>query len=371
MVTQRMADSSWIEIDGSQGEGGGQMVRSSLALSMVTGKPVRISNVRAGREKPGLMRQHLTCVQAAAEVCGANVTGDTLGSSSISFEPQAVKPGEYHFRIGTAGSASLVIQTLLPALILGDKPSTIVVEGGTHNIHAPPFEFLQKAFLPLVNRMGPRIQLSLEQYGFYPAGGGELRATIQSAPYLKAYDIAERGEFTRRQVSAVVARLPIHIAQREVDVIRRGLNWDSSETTMETVQARCPGNFLWMEFESQHVTEVITGFGRLNVKAEVVARDAMKEARDYIKSNVPIGIHLADQWMLPLAITKRCRRRREVQDPKTDLALHHPSRNHREVSPARTNGRKARGWKSIGDHCLTNSRFHWDEPERKTPSTAY
>ena len=298
-----MTDSKWIEVDGAKGEGGGQMVRSSLALSMVTGKRVRISNVRAGREKPGLMRQHLTCVQAAAEVSGAKVTGDKLGSTAITFEPGPVKPGEYHFRIGTAGSASLVLQTLLPALILGDKPSAIVVEGGTHNTHAPPFEFLQRAFVPLVNRMGPRIHVSLEQYGFYPAGGGELRAEIQPAPFLKAYDIVERGDIVRRQVSAVVAHLALHIAEREVDVIQRGLSWDASETHCESVRARCPGNYLWLEMESQQVTEVVTGFGKLNVKAEIVARDAMEEARDYLKANVPIGIHLADQWMLPLAIS--------------------------------------------------------------------
>ncbi len=308
-----MTDSKWIEIDGSHGEGGGQMVRSSLALSMVTGKRVRIENVRAGREKPGLMRQHLTCVQAAAEISGAKVTGDKLGSTAITFEPCEVKPGDYHFRIGTAGSASLVLQTLLPALIIGETPSTIVVEGGTHNTHAPPFEFLQKAFVPLVNRMGPSIQLSLEQYGFYPAGGGEVRATIQPSTFLKAFDIVERGDIVRRQVSSVVSHLPMHIAEREVDVIQRGLNWDTSETLCESVRARCPGNYLWIEMESQHVTEVITGFGRLNVKAEIVARDAMDEARAYIKADVPVGIHLADQWMLPLAISAWQSRQQGVQ----------------------------------------------------------
>lgn len=131
LTEPNLTEPHWIEIDGCQGEGGGQMVRSSLALSMVTGKPVRIVNIRAGRDKPGLMRQHLTCVQAAAEVSRAKVTGDKLGSTAISFEPQAVVAGEYHFRIGTAGSASLVVQTLLPALMIADSPSVIVVEGGT------------------------------------------------------------------------------------------------------------------------------------------------------------------------------------------------------------------------------------------------
>ena len=303
LTEPNLTEPRWIEIDGSQGEGGGQMVRSSLALSMVTGKPVQIVNIRAGRDKPGLMRQHLTCVQAAAEVSRAKVTGDQLGSKAISFEPQAVVAGEYHFRIGTAGSASLVVQTLLPALMIADSPSMIVVEGGTHNDFAPPFEFLQKTFIPLVNRLGPKIKLILEQYGFYPAGGGELRAEIQPVTCLKAFDILERGEFTRRSITACVAGLPIHVAEREVDVIRRGLDWDESEARCESVRAKCPGNYLWIELESKCLTEVITGFGRVHLRAELVAREALKEVRQYIQSEAPVGGHLADQWMVPLAIS--------------------------------------------------------------------
>jgi RNA 3'-terminal phosphate cyclase (ATP) len=303
MTVTNLTEPHWIEIDGSQGEGGGQMVRSSLALSMVTGKPVRIVNIRAGRDKPGLMRQHLTCVQAAAEVSRAKITGDKLGSTAISFEPQAVVAGAYHFRIGTAGSASLVLQTLLPALMISDSPSVIVVEGGTHNDFAPPFEFLQKTFIPLVNRLGPKIKLTLEKYGFYPAGGGELRAEIQPVTCLKAFDILERGEFTRRSITACVASLPMHIAEREVDVLRRGLDWDESEARCESVRAKCLGNYLWIELESKCLTEVITGFGRVQLRAELVAREALKEVREYIKSEAAVGTYLADQWMLPLAIS--------------------------------------------------------------------
>jgi len=177
------------------------------------------------------------------------------------------------------------------------------VEGGTHNEFAPPFEFLEKTFLPLVNRMGPRIKLTLERFGFYPAGGGELRAEIQPAACLKAFDITERGEFTRRSITACVAGLSLSIAEREIDVIRRGLDWDEAEARCETIRARSPGNYLWIELESKDVTEVITGFGRVHVKAEVVAREALKEARQYLQSEAPVGVHLADQWILPLAIS--------------------------------------------------------------------
>src|SRR6478752_4247267 len=140
-------------INGAQGEGGGQIVRSSLALALVTGKSVTIENIRAGREKPGLMRQHLTAVQAAATVCGGVVKGAEIGSRSLIFEPRPVRAGEYQFSVGTAGSATLVLQTVLPALLIADGPSELVLEGGTHNQWAPPFDFLARVFLPLINRM--------------------------------------------------------------------------------------------------------------------------------------------------------------------------------------------------------------------------
>src|SRR6202140_4872670 len=158
-----------ILIDGSIGEGGGQILRTALGLSMVTGQPFRIENIRAGRDKPGLLRQHLTAVNAAAEICGANVEGAAISSRELSFSPGNVKSGEYTFSIGSAGSTTLVLQTVLPALLAADGPSSLTLEGGTHNPHAPPIDFLEKAFVPLVNRMGPTVHVALERAGFYPA----------------------------------------------------------------------------------------------------------------------------------------------------------------------------------------------------------
>src|ERR1700722_12158456 len=143
-----------IQLDGSIGEGGGQILRTALGLSMVTGQPFRIENIRAGREKPGLLRQHLTAVNAAAAISAATVDGAAIGSRNLSFIPGKVKPGEYVFSIGTAGSTTLVLQTVLPALLTADASSTITLEGGTHNPHAPPIDFLERAFLPLINRIG-------------------------------------------------------------------------------------------------------------------------------------------------------------------------------------------------------------------------
>jgi hypothetical protein len=162
-----LGDRVMIRIDGSLGEGGGQILRNSLSLSLATGKPFRIENIRAGRERPGLLRQHLTAVLAAVEVGGAGVEGATLGSTAVTFSPGKVRAGDYRFAVGTAGSGTLVLQTVLPALLTADAPSHIAIEGGTHNSAAPPFDFLDRAFLPLIERMGPKVRLQFERFGFY------------------------------------------------------------------------------------------------------------------------------------------------------------------------------------------------------------
>jgi len=293
-----------LTIDGSFGEGGGQIVRSSLALSLVTGVPIQIDNIRAGRKKSGLMRQHLTAVLAAAEVGGAAVRGASLGSSRLDFEPAGVSCGDYQFRVGTAGSATLVLQTVLPALLTADGPSTLVLEGGTHNPFAPPFDFLARTYLPLINRMGPSVTAVLDRPGFYPAGGGRVTVTIESAERLAGFDLLERGEIVGRRGTAVVAKLPRHIAQRECDTLARRLDWDDSCCRVEErTDTAGPGNVVLAELECEHITEVFTGFGQRGVRAEDVARNVVREIRRYLKAGVPVGAHLADQWMLPLGIS--------------------------------------------------------------------
>jgi RNA 3'-terminal phosphate cyclase (ATP) len=214
-----------ITIDGSFGEGGGQILRTALGLSLVTGKPFRIDKIRAGRKKPGLLRQHLTAVNAATEVGHAEVRGAQLGSQELVFSPSEVRGGSYRYAIGTAGSATLVLQTVLPALFTAKEPSSLKLEGGTHNPFAPPFDFLQKAFLPQICRMGPKVEVTLVRPGFYPAGGGCFKVEIQPAEKLSRIDIPERGEVKRRLARALVANLPLHIATRELEVIGRKLNW--------------------------------------------------------------------------------------------------------------------------------------------------
>ena len=292
-----------IEIDGSHGEGGGQIVRSSLALSLVTGKPFAIDNIRAGRKKPGLMRQHLTAIRAAAQVGQASLEGDAIGSRQLTFTPGDITPGDYHFSIGTAGSTTLVLQTVLPALCIARGESKLTLEGGTHNMFAPPFDFLEKAYLPLVCRMGPKIDATLHRPGFYPAGGGCFTVNVKPAELLGPLELIERGAITNRRVRGIVANLPDHIARRECETIAKKTSWDESCFAIENVNgSRGPGNVVIIELESSLVTEVITGFGKAGVKAEGVATQALQEARHYIQADVPVGEHLADQIMLPMAI---------------------------------------------------------------------
>jgi|SRR6185369_10227286 len=291
-----------LHIDGSRGEGGGQVLRTSLALSMITGTPVRIDNIRARRAKPGLMRQHLTALQAAARISNAEVEGDAVGSKEIVFKPSAVTPGDHHFAIGTAGSTTLILQTVLPALILASGPSRLILEGGTHNPMAPPFEFLDRAFLPLLRRMGPSVDVTLERAGFYPAGGGRLSVTVTPAAKLQGFDLLERGEIRNRRGTVLLANLAGHIADREVQTLGRLTSWDPASFEIRRVDSAGPGNAVLLELESEAVTEVFTAIGEIGVSAEAVAERVMKEMRTYLAANVPVGEHLADQLLLPLAL---------------------------------------------------------------------
>ncbi len=290
-------------LDGSQGEGGGQILRTALALSLVTGRPFRIEKIRARRAKPGLQRQHLTAVRAAAEVGGAALEGAEIGSTTLAFTPSEVRPGEYHFAVGTAGSATLVLQTVLPPLLLAPGPSVLRIEGGTHNSQAPPFDFLQKAFLPLLNRMGPRVTARLVRHGFYPAGGGEISVAIEPGT-LRPIELVERGRVVRRVARAIVARLPRHIAQREAETIRRHLAWPAETVAVEEVDSAGPGNVVLAELVSEHVTEVFAGFGQRGVPAEKVGAGVAHEVRRYLAAGVPVGEHLADQLLVPMALAR-------------------------------------------------------------------
>ncbi len=293
-----------LTIDGTMGEGGGQILRTSLALAAITGTPVTIENIRAGRAKPGLQKQHLAAVRAAARVCNGRLEGDELQSRALRFFPQEPCAGEYHFAIGSAGSASLVLQTVLPPLLLAKAPSRVVVEGGTHNPLAPPFEFLRDSFLPTLSRIGATVALTLERHGFHPAGGGRLVAEIQPLVSPWALELCERGKPISRRATATIANLPAHVAERETEALKHALKWSYDECVEAEAIADGPGNVITISMAYQHVTETISAFGELRVSAEQVAKRAAKEAQRYLDASAPVGEHLADQLLLPLAIAK-------------------------------------------------------------------
>ncbi len=292
-----------LELDGSAGEGGGQILRTALGLSLVTGTPFRIDRIRAGRERPGLQRQHLAAVRAATELGRADVRGAALGSSVLTFKPGKVVPGSYTFSVGTAGSATLVLQTVLPALLGAAESSTLTLEGGTHNPWAPPYDFLEKAFLPLLTRMGVGVTTKLDHRGFYPAGGGRFRVTVEPCARLSPLNLVERGKLRAQRGRAIVSALPLSIAQRELKVVERTLSIDRNRLeAIDELRPVGPGNALIIEVESEHVTEVFTGIGEKRVSAETVAERACREAVSYLDAGVPVGEYLADQLLIPLAL---------------------------------------------------------------------
>ncbi|MCH9649596.1 MAG: RNA 3'-terminal phosphate cyclase [Deltaproteobacteria bacterium] len=293
----------WIEIDGSEGEGGGQIFRSSLALSMVTGNAVRVRNIRAGRRKPGLLRQHLTALVAAQEICRAEVQGADLGSAEVLFEPGPVIPGRYSYAMGTAGSTTLVVQALLPALLVASGPSELVLEGGTHNPSAPPFDFLARSLLPALELMGPRVSATLERAGFYPAGGGKIRVQVEPSPILNRIDLEEVGDVGRRQGRVLVANLPGHIGRRELRHLEKRTGWPQENLHLEELaDVAGPGNVVLLELGGEVVTEVISSFGVVGVRAEAVVGRGVQAMQRFLKARVPVGEYLADQLLVPMAM---------------------------------------------------------------------
>jgi RNA 3'-terminal phosphate cyclase (ATP) len=292
-----------IVLDGSFGEGGGQILRTALSLPLVTGKPFRMEKIRAGRERPGLLRQHLAAVTAAAQVGEAAADGAYLGSTALTFTPATIKPGRYHFAVGTAGSATLVFQTILPALMTASELSQITLEGGTHNQAAPPFDYLARTFLPVLEKMGAKVGVRLEKYGFYPAGGGRFVAEIEPCRALTPIHLDARARTSAAKVQAIVANLPRSIAQRECDTAARLLSLDSEQLQIvETRNSPGPGNVVMIEIASEKVVEIVTAFGKMGVSAEKVATEAANQPRDYLASEAAVGEHLADQLLLPMAL---------------------------------------------------------------------
>ncbi len=296
-----------IIIDGSVGEGGGQILRSALSLAVCTGQPFQIKNIRAGRAKPGLMRQHLTCVQAAAEISDAQVVGAVIGSTELQFTPTTLKSGisggAYNFAIGTAGSVMLVLQTILPPLLFAKGVSDITLCGGTHNGMAPPFEFLTRAFLPQLKALGAEVRLTLDRHGFNPAGGGRITAHIAPCTAWKPLNLMARGALLNRYAEAIIAGVPVDVAKRELATIGAALTMSEDQLKIRGLPAtEGPGNALLLTLEYAQCTEVFMRLGEKGLASETVAKKLLRESAEYAKSEAAVGEYLADQLLLPMAL---------------------------------------------------------------------
>jgi len=294
-----------ITIDGSEGEGGGQVLRYSAALSLLTGESFTIENIRGGREKPGMMRQHVTALEAACAIGNAEASGLAVGSDTLTFRPGSVSSGEYNFAVGTAGSTGLVLQTILVPLMLADGPSRVVIEGGTHAMAAPPFEFTAHTLLPLIARMGPKVTATMERHGFYPRGGGRIVVEFKPSP-LHPITCLDRGALKACKAEALVAGVPFDVADRELKSMQKILtDWPEDAFAPRQLPAdQGPGNAVLISTEFDHVTEVFSGFGKIGVPAESVGKTAAKRASGYLAGSAFAGPYLQDQLLLPFALVR-------------------------------------------------------------------
>ena len=322
-------------IDGSWGEGGGQILRTSLTLALVTGRPVLIDKIRAGRSEAGLRPQHLIAVEAARAIAGGRAEGASIGSTSLRFFPRpaeplspeapaaastepsrpgeppgpSVQPGDYRFRIATAGATSLVVQTLVPALALAAGDSTITVSGGTHVPWAPTFDYLARHWAVMLARLGLEVEARLEQAGFYPRGGGSITVSVRGGGRGKPLEALERGSFERAAGVSLVSELPHHIAERQARELERGLRQlglqdAHGEIAVEEVAPRAlgPGTAVYVEAQFGAGRAAFTALGQRGKTAEHVAREALNELARYLKTEAAFDYHLADQLLLPLAL---------------------------------------------------------------------
>ena len=297
-----------IEIDGSYGEGGGQIVRSALSLSCLFRKPFRIFNIRKGRKKPGLMPQHLTCVRAAQLISGAEVKGDHAGSTELLFSPKEVKGGYFSFDIGTAGSTSLVFQALIPALAFSQQKTILTLKGGTHVPLSPSFHYLSGIFIHFLEQLGIRVQIAIESYGFYPKGGGIVRADIFPPKNIKPLRIIGRGSILRLTGYSAVGNLPLSIAERQKDALVKRINYEIKDIKVSPlielleVPSIGQGTFVYLESRAQHSIAGFTALGARGKKAEVVGEEAAEEFVKYYTTGAALDYHMADQIILYLSM---------------------------------------------------------------------
>jgi RNA 3'-terminal phosphate cyclase (ATP) len=304
-----MSNKETVFIDGSTGEGGGQILRTSLALSCITGRSLHIENIRAARRNAGLAKQHLSCVHATCQICNGKCQGAVQHSKVLDFHPGPVKSGDFYFDIGSAGSASLVIQTVLPALFLVDIPSTVTVTGGTHNPLAPPFDFLSETFLPAVEAAGFHGSCKLIKHGFFPAGGGKITFNIQPRQKNIHKTINFCEPTNKPQISARIytAKLPENIAQKQHKLLLQSkLDFKNIEH-IEVTDSDGPGNCVMIRLCSSPPlarTTVFTAFGMRGKPSQLVVSEVVNLTKDFLTSGAAVDRFLADQLLIYMAISK-------------------------------------------------------------------
>ncbi len=293
---------SMIEIDGSYGEGGGQILRTSLSLAAITGQAVHFTKIRANRRKPGLMRQHRICALAAAEITGGKLTGAELNSQEMTFEPGNIRSGEYHFTTGSAGSTMLIAQTIVPILLQASEPSRVFLEGGTHAPGAPVFDFFDRVFLPCLRRMGCDVQAKLDRYGFYPVGGGQVELEIQPIREWRPLELTDGGEQLGGRIVAIGSGIDHEILEDEVRITQELAGSGDWKTEILEADSPGPGNVVYLELVRKNITELFSVCGEFELPRKTVAERVADMAKKYLDSGVAVGRFLADQLLLPMAL---------------------------------------------------------------------
>jgi RNA 3'-terminal phosphate cyclase (ATP) len=294
-----------IHVDGSLGEGGGQVLRTALSLATVTGTPLQLDRIRAGRPKPGLAAQHLTGVWAAAALCNAQVQGDVLGSTTLTFIPQTPpEPGCYRFDVTTAGAVSLVLQTILLPLALTPGESVVTLCGGTHVPFSPSFPYIQQVYLPAIAQMGISATVTLVKWGWYPQGGGEIELRVSGGVPLCGLNLSKRGHLRQVRGLAAVTELPSHIPQRMANRAENRLRAAQLPSQMQTIRERgiAPGAGLFLTAEYSQITAGFTALGKLGLPSDQVADRACDALLDFHQTSATCDRYLADQLLLPAAL---------------------------------------------------------------------
>jgi RNA 3'-terminal phosphate cyclase (ATP) len=296
-----------VEIDGSSGEGGGQMLRTSLAIAAATRQAFRITNIRARRPKPGLRAQHLAALQAAGKISQAEILGASLGSQEVTFRPKAIKPGVYRFDIRTAGSTTLVLQTIFIPLSMADAASQTTVTGGTHVRWSPSFHYLAWHWLLFMQRIGYEVELALDLAGYYPKGGGRIHAKYRPVGTPAPLHLLERGQMVGVHGLSMVSNLPMHIAQRQrSQAIHRLKDLDCIiEIDVQSLPAQAKGTALILLAKFEHSQVCYFGLGGRGKPAEQVADEAADALLAFLRTDGAVDEYLADQLLLPLSISDK------------------------------------------------------------------